>query len=74
MSNKKSRDSKEIRKVLLKRGWKLKKIVGSHHNYVHLEYKGKVTIPHPKKDLPPKTFKRILKQMNITVEEFDSSL
>ena len=70
----KSVNSKQVIKVLLKRGWELKKSVGSHHHYVHPEHKKKVTVPYPKKDLPIKTFKSILNQMNITVEEFFSSL
>jgi predicted RNA binding protein YcfA (HicA-like mRNA interferase family) len=70
----KSVNSKQVIKVLLKKGWKLKKCVGSHHNYVHPEHQKKVTVPHPKNDLPIKTFKSILNQMNITVEEFLSSL
>ncbi len=69
--------SRQVIKVLLKRGWKLKKSVGSHHQYVHpkrQKHKNKVTVPHPKKDLPIKTFKSILTQMDITIEEFFNSL
>jgi len=63
-------NSKQIIKVLKKQGWELKNTVGSHHHFVHTELKGKVTVPHPKKDLGKKTFKSILSQMGITSEEF----
>jgi predicted RNA binding protein YcfA (HicA-like mRNA interferase family) len=69
-----SPNSKQVIKVLLKKGWRLKNSVGSHRHYVHSEHKGKVTVPYHKKDLPPKTFKNILRQMNITPEEFKNSL
>jgi len=43
--------SKEIIKMLEKDGWILRKIVGSHHHFKHPSKKGKVTVPHPNKDL-----------------------
>ena len=43
--------SKEIIKMLEKDGWILRKIVGSHHHFKHPNKIGKVTVPHPKKDL-----------------------
>jgi uncharacterized protein YlxP (DUF503 family) len=39
---------------------------GSHCQYKHLIKKGKVTVPHPKKDFPIKTLKNILKQAGLT--------
>jgi len=65
-----SKNSRQVIKVLKRKGWVLKKTVGSHHHYVHSELKGKVTVPHPKKDLGTKTFKSILSQMGITEEDF----
>jgi len=41
------------------------RIKGSHHQLKHPTKKGTVTIPHPKKDLPRKTFESILKQAGI---------
>lgn len=41
--------------------------VGSHYQLKHLTKKGRVTIPHPKKDLPIGTIKSILKQSQIEV-------
>ncbi len=56
-------------KALIKRiendGWYHVKTRGSHHYYKHETKTGKVTIPHPKKDLPPKTVKSILKQAQL---------
>ena len=71
---KKSLSTKQIQKVLSKKGWEFKNQTGSHINYKHPDYKGRVTLPHPKKDLPYGTFRSILKQMNITEEDFYKSL
>ncbi|MGE0109227.1 MAG: type II toxin-antitoxin system HicA family toxin [Bdellovibrionales bacterium] len=38
---------------------------GSHHQFKHPMKVGRVTVPHPKKDLPQKTVKSILKQAGI---------
>ncbi|MDJ0572345.1 MAG: type II toxin-antitoxin system HicA family toxin [Pleurocapsa sp. MO_192.B19] len=35
---------------------------GSHHQYKHPIKKNKITVPHPKKDLPLGTLKSIFKQ------------
>ena len=67
-------NSRQVIKVLKKQGWELKNTVGSHHHFVHPEQKGKVTVPHPKKDLGKKTFKSILSQMGMTLEDFEKSL
>ncbi|MDF3054764.1 MAG: hypothetical protein K0Q74_671 [Gammaproteobacteria bacterium] len=39
----------------------------SHCQFKHPTKKGKVTVPHPKKDLPLKTFQSILKQAELKV-------
>ena len=57
--------SKEIIKMLEKDGLILRKIVGSHHHFKHPTKKGKVTIPHPRKDLPIGTVNAILKQAGL---------
>ncbi|WP_066107815.1 type II toxin-antitoxin system HicA family toxin [Gallibacterium salpingitidis] len=44
-------DSKTIIKLIEADGWYLVNIVGSHHQYKHPIKKGRVTIPHPRKDL-----------------------
>ena len=58
-------NSKQIIKTLEKNGWKLVKVKGSHHQYKHPTIKGRVTVPHPKKDLPKGTVKSIEKQSGL---------
>ncbi|WP_322789224.1 type II toxin-antitoxin system HicA family toxin [Carboxydothermus ferrireducens] len=41
---------------------------GEHHQFKHPVKKGKVTVPHPKKNIPIKTVKSILKQAGIEIE------
>ncbi len=43
-------------------GWKLDRIKGSHHQFVHPEKAGVVTLPHPRKDVPLPTLKSIYRQ------------
>lgn len=63
----KSYSSKEIINLLKQDGWFLKNSVGSHQQFAHPEKKGKVTVPHPKKDLPIKTVKSIAAQAGIVL-------
>lgn len=58
-------NSKEIIRLLLKDGWCKHFQKGSHCQYKHPEKDGKVTVPHPKKDLPIKTVQSILKQAGL---------
>ena len=58
-------NSKEIIKLLEEDGWYKFVQKGSHCQYKHKVKKGKVTIPHPKKDLPIKTVQSILKQASL---------
>ncbi len=65
----KSYSSKDIIKILLKDGWiECEKTTGSHHTFKHNVKKGKVTVPHPKKDLPIGTVKNIAKQAQIKIK------
>ncbi|UXR74654.1 type II toxin-antitoxin system HicA family toxin [Staphylococcus sp. IVB6238] len=57
--------SKEVIKRIEQDGWYLVRVVGSHHHYKHPTRKGKVTVPHPKKDLPRGTERSILKQAGL---------
>ncbi|MDR1378344.1 MAG: type II toxin-antitoxin system HicA family toxin [Synergistaceae bacterium] len=45
--------------------WVFQKAEGSHHHFKHPNKPGKVTVPHPKKNLHPKTYKKILKQAGL---------
>lgn len=58
-------NSAKIIKQIEDDGWYLVNVVGSHHQFKHPTKKGRVTVPHPKKDLPIKTVKSILKQARI---------
>ena len=57
--------SREVIKKLENDGWYLVKVIGSHHHFKHPERIGKVTVPHPKKDLPYGTERAILKQAGL---------
>ncbi len=54
--------SADLIKQLKVDGWYLVHVVGFHHQFKHPAKPGKVTVPHPKKDLPPGTVRSILKQ------------
>ncbi|OOF38324.1 addiction module toxin, HicA family [Rodentibacter rarus] len=58
-------NSAKIIKKIEDDGWYLVNVVGSHHQFKHPTKKGRVTVPHPKKDLNIKTVKSILKQAGI---------
>jgi len=57
--------SSEIIKILKNDGWILHNIRGSHYQFKHSIKLGKVTIPHPKSDLPIGTVKSIFKQAQL---------
>ena len=59
--------SREIIKKLEEDGWFLVDVVGSHHQFKHPEKPGKVTIPHPKKDLTIKTIASIERQSGVNL-------
>ena len=61
--------SSEIIKILKKDGWIIHNIRGSHHQLKYLAKKGKITVPHPKSDIPIGTLKNILKQAQIKMED-----
>jgi predicted RNA binding protein YcfA (HicA-like mRNA interferase family) len=54
--------SVEIIRKIKAEGWYLVHVVGSHHQFKHPTRPGKVTVPHPKKDLPWPTVQSIFKQ------------
>lgn len=61
----KSYSSREVIKTLKQHGWYEASCVGDHYHFKHPNIKGKVTVTHPKKDIPIKTLKSILKQAGI---------
>lgn len=46
-------------------GWYLVAVKGSHHQFKHPNKAGRVTIPHPRKGLPPGMLNSILKQAGL---------
>lgn len=52
-------ESREVIKRLREAGWALVSVEGSHHHFKHPERRGKVTVPHPRKDLRQKTLRNI---------------
>ena len=60
-----SMNSRELMKMIERDGWKLVAVKGSHHQFKHPGKPGRVTIPHPKKDLPMGTVRSVLKQAGL---------
>lgn len=57
--------SKELLKLLYADGWYEKAQKGSHVQLSHPIKCGKVTVPHPRKDVPEGTAKNILRQAGL---------
>jgi predicted RNA binding protein YcfA (HicA-like mRNA interferase family) len=58
-------DSREIIKQLKSDGWYEVDQCGSHKQFKHPAKKGRVTVPHPKRDIPLGTLRSIEKQAGI---------
>jgi predicted RNA binding protein YcfA (HicA-like mRNA interferase family) len=56
-----TKSSREIIAALLKDGWFEAGQTGSHRHFKHPSKPGKVTVPHPKRDLPVKSIKSVEK-------------
>lgn len=63
----KSYSSREIIKILENDGWFEIVCIGDHHHFNHPNKNGRVTVPHPKKDLPIGTVKNIFRQAGIKI-------
>lgn len=61
----KSYSSREIIRLLKSHGWELVRVSGDHHQYKHPTKPGRVTLPHPKRDLPKGTLASVFRQMGI---------
>ncbi|PWB93809.1 type II toxin-antitoxin system HicA family toxin [Methylosinus sporium] len=55
-------DSREIIRRLEREGWALVRSKGSHRQYKHPTKVGRITVAHPKKNIPPKTAADIYRQ------------
>lgn len=60
-------DSSEIIKRLEKAGWRLVAQKGSHRQYKHPERAGRVTVPHPVRDLPEGALASIRRQSGLAL-------
>lgn len=58
-------NSADVIRMLKADGWEEVATRGSHHQFKHPSKPGRVTVPHPKKDLPAGTLHSILKQAGI---------
>jgi predicted RNA binding protein YcfA (HicA-like mRNA interferase family) len=58
-------DSRDVIKELKADGWYGVNHVGSHKQFKHPTKKGRLTVPHPKRDIPLGTLKSIEKQAGI---------
>jgi predicted RNA binding protein YcfA (HicA-like mRNA interferase family) len=61
----KTYSSREVIVILRSHGWEIKNIEGDHHHFAHDNIKGKVTLPHPVKEVPVFILKIIEKQTGI---------
>lgn len=61
----KSYSSREVIKILQADGWYEVGCTGDHHQFKHPSKAGRVTVAHPKKDIPFSTLKRIEQQSGI---------
>jgi predicted RNA binding protein YcfA (HicA-like mRNA interferase family) len=55
--------SRDVIKRLEAKGWILSHAKGSHFQFTHPVKPGRVTVPHPKKDLPVGTLRNIYRQV-----------
>jgi predicted RNA binding protein YcfA (HicA-like mRNA interferase family) len=55
-------DSRRIIQRLKQSGFELLRVTGSHHQFKHPVSGQRVTVVHPKKDLPQKTVRSIYDQ------------
>ena len=58
-------NSREIIRKLLQDGWYEVAQVGSHKQFKHAVKAGRVTVPHPRKEVPVGTLKSIEKQAGL---------
>jgi len=56
------RNSRKLIRLLEADGWRLDAVEGDHHNFRHPTKKGKVTVTHPRKDIPIGTVLSIYRQ------------
>ncbi len=60
--------SRDVIRRLKKEGWFVVNTEGSHVQLKHPEKSGRVTVPHPKSDIPVGTLKSIERQAGISLK------
>jgi predicted RNA binding protein YcfA (HicA-like mRNA interferase family) len=60
-------NSRDVIRLLLAEGWVEVARRGSHAQFKHPTKPGRVTVPHPKRDLPVGTLKSIERQAGMTL-------
>ena len=65
MNDTKALSSGELIRLLKRDGWQLKQVNGDHYQFVHPVKMGKLTVPHPNKDLPKPLVRAVLKQAGL---------
>lgn len=59
-------NSRDIIRRLQQEGFVLVRVKGSHHQFKHTAAGRRVTVPHPRKDIPLKTVRNIYDQAGWT--------
>ncbi|MFO7709651.1 MAG: type II toxin-antitoxin system HicA family toxin [Desulfobacterales bacterium] len=59
-------NSRTIIAMLRKDGWYKAAQYGSHMQFKHREKKGRITVPHPTKDIPTGTLRSIARQSGVS--------
>ena len=62
-------NSRDVIKEVEKDGWYEVNHEGSHKQFKHPTKKGRITVPHPKRDIPIGTLKSIEKQAGIKLKK-----
>lgn len=57
--------SRDVIREMVKDGWYLDRVKGSHHHFKHPTKKGTIPVPHPQKNIPIGTARNILKQAGL---------
>ena len=55
-------NSRDIIRRLQQEGYRLARVKSSHHQFKHAVTGQRVTVPHPRKDIPLKTVRNIYEQ------------
>ncbi|MEW6265366.1 MAG: type II toxin-antitoxin system HicA family toxin [Thermodesulfobacteriota bacterium] len=58
-------DSRTVIRILKQEGWYEVHRVGSHVQFKHPSRKGRVTVPHPRKDIPAGTLRSMERQSGL---------